>query len=1057
MRKLIILFTVLAAVLMAVPTHAQVLKALAPAKKANPIRSCAPKQLTPRMLTAAQGEYKDEHGLIFIPADGVHKVYRRAGTCYYYDDGEMLEEEQSDAVETVECADGTVYIKDIVSCYATGVWVKGTKAGNTITVPTRQPVNYIDDLETTISVRWGRLNVDGKPIAADNIGNAFTFKIENDVITLQGTSTGPNSHFMGVFWDDDDASTGYGDAESTWSPIAVVNQVDELPYINDFETEESRYSFFFIDANFDGQTWTHIYNTDDEHYLRYKYNSVLAADDWAISPAIRLEAGKLYSVAFDTRSSGSEEKIEMKMGSAANVEAMTTPVIVPTEVSWEENRTLGNRRVSVSQTGYYYFGIHAISPEDCENLYADNFVVEVVETQAPAAITDLKAEPVGDKQEILVSFTAPGKNIGGADLTSNLTKIELMRDESIIHIYGDIAPGTALTYTDNDPELTNGNHSYQVVAYNDKGEGEGSDVVTVRLNAILEIPFVADLKQEGQFSAFTVIDANDDGSTWGWEPGYWTSYHYHAYNTGDDYLVSPRLHLMGGKNYNLVVNALTSGYTERFEVKIGKEPDPEKFNTLMEPIEVSDYSDEGTFYEQAFSVEEEGIYYIAVHAISDPDMDHLTLNSMTVEFGPEPTAPDAPAIEAIADAKGSLKAVVRATASTLAVNGTPLTANLTRIDFLRDGEVVGTVENVAPGAVAVYEDVPEMAGEHTYQAIPYNADGIGKKSEKLTVFVGVDTPARVENFTVADNATTIMFNWDKVGDEGATGRYVNPDNVEYLLYGTKWEESWLGTYLAYDDETLIATLQDADSYSLEYNTDEGEQRYDYWVIVPKSDAGEGENTVTGLIVGAPYLLPVEESFTDNSLHFFWDTDGEPMAFALGSDDDENALALITEEDGERYFGSGKFSLDGVEDPVFTFDVMGSGITAITVRGSADGKDMVVLQENIPITDAYTNVSVPLTSLMGGRYARVEIAAQFTNASVIDFFTGEITELGDVLALDNLRIGGSLSGDGISEIASDGADKDTVYTIDGRMVGAKKQPMKGQKGIYIVNGKKVVVK
>ena len=119
--------------------------------------------------------------------------------------------------------------------------------------------------------------------------------------------------------------------------------------------------------------------------------------------------------------------------------------------------------------------------------------------------------------------------------------------------------------------------------------------------------------------------------------------------------------------------------------------------------------------------------------------------------------------------------------------------------------------------------------------------------------------------------------------------------------------------------------------------------------------------------------------------------------------------------------------------------------------------MVVLQENIPITDAYTNVSVPLTSLMGGRYARVEIAAQFTNASVIDFFTGEITELGDVLALDNLRIGGSLSGDGISEIASDGAEKDTVYTIDGRMAGAKKQPMKGQKGIYIVNGKKVVVK
>ena len=1055
MKKLFTLFAMLAIMSLTSTTQAQITKKIAPTWKENSAKRMEAKPMkAAKRAKAANGEVTDENGMILSPAEGTRKLYKRSGTGYYLSNEEMMAEEQTGVVETVECADGTIYIKDILSYFSPGLWVKGTKNGSTITVPTRQPMYFSEDYGATISLRWGQLDAESSPVAADSHGEAFTFTISGDVITLEGSSTGPLSYFMGLFWDDDNAATGYGDAETVWTTLSVTEKVDELPYYNDFETDEQRYSFTFIDANNDGTTWAHIYNTDDEHYLRYQYSSTNDADDWAVSPAIKLEAGKLYRVAFDTRCAMPTERIEMKMGTEASAEALTTVVIDPTDVEWEENKTLENRHVTVEQTGYYYFGIHAISISDVYRLYADNFAVEEIETEAPAAVDDLKAVAVEDKLEADISFTAPSKKISGEDLGSNLTKIELLRDGEVIKTFEDVAPGTAITYHDDSSDLTLGNHTYQVIAYNDKGMGEKSEVVSVFLSAILEVPYTADLTNENTFNTFTVIDANEDESTWGWEQGYWTTYTYNSDNQGDDYLILPRLHLVGGKNYYVVVNALTSGYTERFEVKIGKEATAEGLATqIMEPQDVTDYSNEGTFYESMFSVPEDGDYYIAVHAISDADMDHLTLNSISIDFGPEPKAPAAPEIEVAADSQGELTANIKVTAPTSTVDGSTL-SEITKIDILRDGEIVGTLNNVAPGAESNYTDTPEEAGYHTYQAIPYNAEGFGIKSEKQTAYIGVDVPLAVENFTATDNATNVVFNWNKVGEVGANELYVNPSKVDYIIYGTEWVEGWLGPELSYTDELKIDSLRDADTYTLEFNTEEGEQNYVYWVIEPKNDAGTGANTVTGLLAGAPYSTPLTESFTDTEFHYFWDTDCEPMGFSLASDDDESAVALLATQSGEKYFDSGKINLKDVSDPVMMLDLMAMGITKITVKGSVDGGEMTTIMEDIPVTEEYTTVTVPLDALKNGRYARLSIIAEFTNISEFDFFTGELVTTGDVLVLDNIRIGSNSAFDGIRNIDTNSEKSGNIYSINGQMLHKGAHSIKGMKGIYVVDGKKV---
>ena len=102
----------------------------------------------------AYEEVVDENGIIIMPAAGTRKLYARAGKSYKNIIGEGLKVvDQSGYVHIVECDDGTVYIRNIVSSFGSGAWVKGTRDGNTITVPTRQPILY--QYEETASVRWG--------------------------------------------------------------------------------------------------------------------------------------------------------------------------------------------------------------------------------------------------------------------------------------------------------------------------------------------------------------------------------------------------------------------------------------------------------------------------------------------------------------------------------------------------------------------------------------------------------------------------------------------------------------------------------------------------------------------------------------------------------------------------------------------------------------------------------------------------------------------------------------------------------------------------------------
>lgn len=157
------------------------------------------------------------------------------------------------------------------------------------------------------------------------------------------------------------------------------NGVYTIPYTDAFDAGLNDYTI--IDNNNDKVTW--IANSLSK---TAEYNwSMKAADDWLITPAIHLEAGKTYSFSIDVRGfvASFPERFEIKLGEEATAEAMGTTIIKETLVESGDMSTYTGE-VKIDQDGNYYFGIHAISDADNMALTVDNIVI--TESEIPSGI-----------------------------------------------------------------------------------------------------------------------------------------------------------------------------------------------------------------------------------------------------------------------------------------------------------------------------------------------------------------------------------------------------------------------------------------------------------------------------------------------------------------------------------------------------------------------------------------------------------------------------------------------------------------------------------------------
>lgn len=150
-----------------------------------------------------------------------------------------------------------------------------------------------------------------------------------------------------------------------------------------------------------------------------------------------------------------------------------------------------------------------------------------------------------------------------------------------------------------------------------------------------EVPYLESFGSASSMNEYTIIDSNNDGTTWGYNSmsGY-VNYNWSMTNAADEWLITPAIHLLAGESYVFSLNArsFTATYPERFEVMLGNAATVEAMTTSVIPqTEVAT----GTFtkYEANVTVPEEGNYYFGIHAISDADNMMLAVDDIAVDEG----------------------------------------------------------------------------------------------------------------------------------------------------------------------------------------------------------------------------------------------------------------------------------------------------------------------------------------------------------------------------------------------------------------------------------------
>ena len=214
-------------------------------------------------------------------------------------------------------------------------------------------------------------------------------------------------------------------------------------------------NYYFL-TNSDGSTWEL-----NGGRISYKYNTKNAADDWAFTPGLKLEAGNLYHLSFTAYNTSLDEAVAGYVGREATPAAMTTELIAPTVITYEPRMHYLRGSFKPTETGVYYFAVKACSPADMSIVYVDDVAVTVTPATAPGKPENLLVTP-GERGALsaTIAFNAPSKAINGSTLAS-LDCCVVERDGTEIARITDVTPGQAISVSDTEG-VSQDTHTYKI-------------------------------------------------------------------------------------------------------------------------------------------------------------------------------------------------------------------------------------------------------------------------------------------------------------------------------------------------------------------------------------------------------------------------------------------------------------------------------------------------------------------------------------------------------------------------------------------------------------------
>lgn len=516
---------------------------------------------------------------------------------------------------------------------------------------------------------------------------------------------------------------------------------------------------------------------------------------------------------------------------------------------------------------------------------------------------------------------------------------------------------------------------------------------------------------KSDLDGFTIIDANGDSHVyegilrggWSWlsheEVSGAASYYYDRNNAADDWLITPGINLNSGREYSVSFDANAANiYPERFEVFFGNAATVDGMTKqLIAPTVVN----KGEFenFRAQFAVEETGVYYVGIHAISDKGQYILDIKNLKVEAGLLANAPACVTdFTVTADPSGLKKTTIAFTLPTVQNNGEAL-STITKVDVLRDGVSVKTIDTAQPGEQVSFTEMVPDEGLYKYTVIVYNENGDGAPAMK-NVFVGYDAPTPPGNPHIVDKFSSIDIVWEQ--SLGQNGGLIKRSDMNYYIYAVD-EDGNVGNRLATVEKGKLL-------YNIPMNTEVGEQHLITYAMIAGNSKGLSERVETkGFLVGKPLDYPFAEHFAGQGIDNFWWVSGSGLGFenqyagfsmAKNSAEGDNGSLLFEGffDDDVVTLHSAKVSLEGAEHPWLTFNhkaMIGTEVEMSVVAARPDGVCDILRTIDYRSYDAkdWTPELIDLDAYKSEKYVVIEFV-----------FKNHSDEKATITYLDNIKIG-----------------------------------------------------
>ena len=423
-----------------------------------------------------------------------------------------------------------------------------------------------------------------------------------------------------------------------------------MPYRMSFEESEEFDNWTFVNANRDAVEW----KVEDSLFkgnkaARLPYVKGITNDDYLISPAIYLPAGKARISFFYILNHSGNMKMNLLMGKSAKPEDLKTTLLTLTEniTGWSSGYAL----IDVTKAGYYHFAVHGKGPEG--TIMLDDIRID---TEIDACMQTVEFGEKGNynltESPLRIAFSNnSSKSINEAKVSYQLNGKEIISET----IKKEILPGERIEHTFRQPADISaiGTHSVRawVEVRDDAEELNNTMTATHKHYKNKQLPYFQNFEDtETRYRWTTMVkDQNQDSNCWipagnasGSAYSGTTCLYYDSSFAGDDWIFSECIEIPAGDLEFSFFYRTFKNFADRkenFKIMLGTSPDPESMTIEVANFKETSFSDpqEQMKVIRRFTMAENGKYYIGFYTDSPVTRGFIAIDDISLRKYEEKT------------------------------------------------------------------------------------------------------------------------------------------------------------------------------------------------------------------------------------------------------------------------------------------------------------------------------------------------------------------------------------------------------------------------------------